>query len=121
MAFDQFQMNTMERLATEYGADMLFGAICINAMQVVTEIIADMAHDKDRIAIDGMPSKQNIIDMTIDQVCVYLPDSMLEIGEINSDCQQMPDESAFRMLIRGITTQIVKQHPELMRVVYQPR
>ena len=121
MAFDQSQMNTMERLATEYGADMLFGAICINAMQVVTEIIADMAHDKDRIAIDGMPSKQNIIDMTIDQVCVCFPDLLLEIGDLDSELRQMPDESAFQMLIRGITTQIVKQRPKLMRVVYQPR
>ena len=121
MAFDQSQMNTMERLAAEYGADVLFGALCINAMQVVTETVADMAHDKDCIATDGMPSKQKIIDMTIDQVCVCFPDQLLESGELDSELRQMPGESAFQMLIRGITTQIVKQRPELMRVVYQPR
>lgn len=121
MTFDNSQLNFMERLATEYGADILLGALCINAMRVVTEIAADMAHDMDFIVTSGLPTRQKIVDMTIDQVCVYLPDSMLGIGEMDSECQQMPGEPAVQLLIRTITTQIVKQRPELMQVIYQPR
>ena len=122
MAFSNAQITRMQQLAEEFGADVLFGALCMSGMQAVTDMIADMIHDK-TVVIDfgGMPSKQKVVDMAIDQVCTVFPDSLVESDELDGELKARPGESQYQMLIRGIMTQLVSQRPDLTKIVYQPR
>ena len=120
MAIERAQLAQMIELSRQ-GADVLFGALCVAGMSCVTDMQSDFLNDPDYVKTEGMPNAAKMVEMATDQICAVFPDMLFDCGEFDEEVQRQEGEPAINMLIRGIMKQIVKQHPDLMKLQFQPR
>ena len=120
MAIERAQLAQMIELSRQ-GADVLFGALCVASMSCVTDMQSDFLCDPDYVKTEGMPNAAKMVEMATDQICAVMPEMMFDNGEFDEEVKRREGEEPIHMLIRGLMAQIVKQHPDLMKLHFQPR
>lgn len=119
MAIEKAELAQMIELSHR-GADILLGALCVNAMSCVTDMQSDFLNDPDYVRTEGMPNAAKMVEMATDQICAVFP-MLFDDGEFDEEVKRRDGEAAINMLIRGLMNQIIKQRPDLMTLQFQPR
>ena len=121
MAFENKELAQMAELSRSANLNILVGALCMSGMSIITDMASDMLHDPDFVRTEGIPNMNKMIEMAIDQVIVVFPEMTADNGELDEELTKRENESPFEMLIRGFMKQILKQHPHLAKLEFQPR
>lgn len=115
----EIDIRSTRQLACQYNTLQLILAICHQATTSVVDMTGDMIHDENFVKDNGMLTKKGLTEQIGDWLNVVIPEMMSD--ELPDEYIKNEGENGMMFLFRSMLTEMIKQHPELLKIEFQPR